>query len=469
MLISVARAGRAFVANLTSRVRPARSRRRPVSFRTQVEPLEGRALLAAGAGQGLTVASYWVGGWKVNSTDLLSVGELPPHHRTPPALFMAYDTNFFQRPGTPLEGYRFVVDPKVGPDAATLTGTVVATLSGAKVGRFTLHATPNPNYATVPDSFTGQYSTGAGTFALHGTNVGENYEPGFWISGWGLPRERPIGGGGSTSPPGHLAVPHMFPPGTTTVVSDTVPTYRWTAVAGATSYELVVTDITPGIRPSLAKQFDETVDGTAFTPAPQRTLNPAHYYDVKVRANDGAGATSAWSNGQKFKIAEQKSRFFRIRVDKGLELSGFANYSRFVFTIQALEDSQGRNALGPPRVLIFRGPGVGLPTKLPIGISGETSWDVIETPTAMTVDDLVGHGLKPDGGITLYPSWSFGPKGSDTTMRLEFATPWGNFTQKITVNGWGFGVTLATQYAGWWSVFPAPKYDPSLWPNSLNP
>jgi hypothetical protein len=272
---------------------------------------------------------------------------------------------------------------------------------------------------------------------------------------------------------GYLTAPHMHPPGPSTVVKDTEPTFHWTRVAGATSYELVVTDITPGIdtgdanRRGLAHVLDESgLTGTTFTLP--FTLNPGHYYAVEVRASNAGSQVSEWSNEPKFKIAEQKSRYFRIRLDKTLELSGGANYGRFVFTIQALTDSEGRDALGPPRILIFRGPGLTVPNPIPIGISGESTWDDFTTPTPMTVDHLAGGG-----GMTLYPSISLplpGPlSGTDTRMTLAFTKHGRNFTQTIQVNSSGFGITLLTTYVGVWEVLRAPEYDPSLWPNTVVP
>jgi hypothetical protein len=274
-------------------------------------------------------------------------------------------------------------------------------------------------------------------------------------------------GGGGSGGTIHLKAPKLSRPGKSTVVEDTEPEFHWTRVPGATSYELVVTDITPGIRPSLANAVDETdITGTSFKL--NYTLNPAHYYSVQVRAfADDPDQPGPWSNSPHFKIAEQKTRYFRIRLDKTLELSAGASYARFVFTVQALDDSEGRPALGPPRLMIFRGPGKSAPTgpvELPVGFSGVSTWDDLTTPKKMSVDELDGPGT-----MTLQPSLSLGVSIFGSPTILTFLKPGHHITDSLDVTSDGVGITLLSLYTGIFSVERPPNYDPDLWPNTLNP
>ncbi len=180
---------------------------RSVAFHTQVESLEGRALMTASPGV-LTVASYWVGWWEVNNNALLDVSEAPPHDSPYPYLDVIYTTNFFSGSISSAQTYYFVLPLTLNPDASTLTGSVDTLSSGTmSLGTFTLNATPNPDYMNVNDTFTGQFTTSAGTVDLEGTYLGENYEPGLTETGWGLPRERPIPE--PTAPPPARPVPPL--------------------------------------------------------------------------------------------------------------------------------------------------------------------------------------------------------------------------------------------------------------------
>jgi hypothetical protein len=212
MLISLARAARTIAGRFSGRARPVGRRNRSVAFRTQFEPLEGRALLAGGGN--LTYASYWVGVW--HTTDgQLTVGETPGHHSRYPILFMALNTGAYNPPGSaPAPAYGFNLDPNIDPDSATLRGAVQTANAQGKsvnVGRFTLKANPNPNYPHELDSFTGTFNAPTGVVHFTGTYVppggpGSERPPDEYLAGWDLPRERPIEtatgppSGGSTPP-----------------------------------------------------------------------------------------------------------------------------------------------------------------------------------------------------------------------------------------------------------------------------
>jgi uncharacterized repeat protein (TIGR03803 family) len=326
----------------------------------------------------------------------------------------------------------------------------------ATVADFPHHGTPG----TLPFGTVTVDSQGNVYGVAHGEQGQGNAQAVYWKLSLGDNT-----GGGGSPPPANLAAPKMRPPSSrSTVVKNTEPTFKWTRVHGATSYELRVTDITPGISPALATAIDETVPtGTSFTP--NYTLNPAHYYEVQVRAMNSAGGSGPWSNAPHFKIAEQKTRFYRIRLDSSYEGSAAAfDKGIFNFTIQALEDSKSRPALGPPRLMTFEGGGLGIPTPLPVGFAGTSTWDDLTLPKAMTVDSLAGAGA-----ITLGSSVSLGPAGFSSKTLLTFSKLGNQFKFFLAVNSSGVGITFATEYVGEWTVEKAPRYDMTLWPNTLTP
>ena len=275
-----------------------------------------------------------------------------------------------------------------------------------------------------------------------------------------------VGGGGSGGQPGpvQLKAPKMSRPSASTIVNATQPKFHWSRVAGAASYEVLITDITPGISEANTTFLDqEDIPGTSFKP--DLPLNPAHYYTVQARAIGSDGEAGPWSNEPKFKIAEQESRSFQIRLDQTLELSAGASYARFVFTVQALTDSHGVRALGPPRIMIFRGPGKSAPTgpiNLPVGFSGVTTWDYFKTTKNITIDELDGPGT-----MTLGPSVTAGPASLSSPTILAFLKKGHHITVTLNVSSSGIGITLLSLYAGDYQVLPAPNYDPDLWPNTI--
>ena len=295
----------------------------------------------------------------------------------------------------------------------------------------------------------------------HGEQGEGNYQAVFWkLSGLGDNT-----GGGGSGPPANLAAPKMRPPSRrSTVVNNTEPTFKWSPVHGAASYELLVMDITPGISEGNSITFDQkALTGTSFTR--MLPLNPAHLFAVQVRAIDSAGQPGPWSNAPHFKIAEQKTRYYRIRLDSSTEgATAVFGAATFDFTIQALEDSKGRPALGPPRLVNFKGGGLGIPTPLPVSHSFTSTWDDFTLPKAMTVDSLAGAGA-----ITLGAAVSLGPVGFSSKTVLDFSKPGNPITDSLNVNSSGIGLTGAIKYVGEWKVEKAPHYDLTLWPNTLFP
>jgi hypothetical protein len=85
-----------------------------------------------------------------------------------------------------------------------------------------------------------------------------------------------------------------LPVGTT----DASPTFRWSAVTGATGYELQVLDTTGG---SISYPLTPTpVNGTSYTPA--SPLTPGRTYEWEVAAYDSAGHETTWSNPLSFRV-----------------------------------------------------------------------------------------------------------------------------------------------------------------------
>jgi uncharacterized repeat protein (TIGR03803 family) len=365
-----------------------------------------------------------------------------------------------QYPGGGLTDDGGILIGETGAGGAEGVGTVFevdpSNFTVATVADFPHHGTPG----TLPFGTLTVDSQGNVYGVAHGEQGQGNYQAVYWkLSGLG----DNAGGGGGSEPPANLAAPKMRPPSKrSTVVNNTEPTFKWTPVKGATSYELLVTDITPGIRDELAKALDQTVTGTSYTP--MYTLNPAHYYEVEVRAIDSAGEPGPWSNAPHFKIAEQKTRYYRIRLDSSFEASDRAAGGIFNFTIQALEDSKNREALGPPRLMTFTGLGTGVPTPLPVGFSGTSTWDDFTLPKAMTVDSLAGPGV-----MTLPPSATFGSAGFSSPTELVFLKPGEQIKDSLNVNSVSVGINVLTIYGGKWRVEKAPHYDLTLWPNTLTP
>jgi uncharacterized repeat protein (TIGR03803 family) len=282
------------------------------------------------------------------------------------------------------------------------------------------------------------------------------------------------GGGGGGTTPENLTAPKLSRPGKSSILQTTTPRFKWTRVKGATSYELLITDITPGIQAALSHPVDEMVyTGTAFTLPSSYTLNPGHYYYAQVRAiGSDPNQPGPWSNEVKFKIAEQKTDSYRIRLDFAGGISLEAAGGVYAFTIQALDDSEDRPALGPPRVMIFGGAGGSFPSPLEGSFTTTSEWVDFRTPRKILVDDLDGAG-----GITSYPSittpFSFdGVLGDLTTTRLivVFRIKGRKFQDNLSFSDTnGIGIDTGTILAGKWKVLKAPRYDPTLWPNKIVP
>ncbi|MDA0834523.1 MAG: pre-peptidase C-terminal domain-containing protein [Planctomycetota bacterium] len=93
---------------------------------------------------------------------------------------------------------------------------------------------------------------------------------------------------------GPIASPTLLGPLTST--TDDTPTFEWTAIDGASSYELVVHDITSGAQ----NVIHVVVNSTSYTRAV--ALDLGHSYSWKVRAVTQMGATSAYSSLAYFNI-----------------------------------------------------------------------------------------------------------------------------------------------------------------------
>ncbi len=105
----------------------------------------------------------------------------------------------------------------------------------------------------------------------------------------GTPTDTPV----ATSTPGSGPPQQIAPIGST---SDNPPSFEWTAVTGATSYQMALYDAT-----DKAYEFLQITSGTMFTPL--QGLDPAHSWRWKARARtaSGWGAFGAFVN---FNIAE---------------------------------------------------------------------------------------------------------------------------------------------------------------------
>jgi hypothetical protein len=330
---------------------------------------------------------------------------------------------------------------------------------------------PNNNFsitmsAANPDAFSGQITINGVTTAWTGTYAGiamDNFT-GAVVQDPAITRPAPIIVNSPGNPPPHhrLAPPVLNPVGE--MVADTQPTFTWSPVDGATSYDILLKDVTPRRVPGreIVVLNQEGLTGTSFTIPDSFRLSPEHTYKVEVRASDGA-KTSAPSDPLKFTVAEQLTNAFRIRVDYSLEADVGIGISHFKFTIQAVEDSLGRPDYGPPRILRFTGPGVGIvDLHIPYGLgaAAKTSWTDLTTPAPMYLS-----GFKRLGSLIVKPSYGVGTlAGSDTDLTVGFLfTPAGSFSRPVVVSGASVGVTVVTAYAGLWTVG---GYDKSLWPNT---
>jgi hypothetical protein len=86
-----------------------------------------------------------------------------------------------------------------------------------------------------------------------------------------------------------VGVPVVSAPAGT--ITDTNPTFGWSAVAGADHYDLWISDLTTGQEQALR---NKNVTGTSTTFS--QPLVPGHDYRIWVRTIDGAGFTSDWSS-----------------------------------------------------------------------------------------------------------------------------------------------------------------------------
>ncbi len=180
-----------------------------------------------------------------------------------------------------------------------------------------------------------------------------------------------------------------------------------------------------------------------------------------------------WSNVHKFKVAEQKTNNYRIRLDFAGGVSLAASGGVYAFTIQALDDSRGRPALGPPRVMLFGGAGAGLPSWLQASFSTTSEWVSFTTPRPILVDELAGiGGITSSPSITTPFSFDGGILGELTTTRLILGFKIKGRGYQTNLNfsdSKGIGLDTGTTLGGAWYVVKPPQYDPTLWPNKLVP
>ncbi len=91
--------------------------------------------------------------------------------------------------------------------------------------------------------------------------------------------------------------PELVAPASAGSTLDTTPTFSWTAVTGATLYDIWVNDLTDGTNGVIR---DMAVAGTSFTPA--TPLTPGHTYLWTVRAIGANGKPGMWGTHRTFTI-----------------------------------------------------------------------------------------------------------------------------------------------------------------------
>lgn len=91
-----------------------------------------------------------------------------------------------------------------------------------------------------------------------------------------------------------LTAPSLYSPASST--SDTTPTYAWTSVSGAASYELVVYDVAAGQEVTA----QAGITATSYTPA--TTLSHGGHYQAFVRAVDSNGSPGPYSSPHEFTV-----------------------------------------------------------------------------------------------------------------------------------------------------------------------
>jgi hypothetical protein len=97
-----------------------------------------------------------------------------------------------------------------------------------------------------------------------------------------------------------FAIPPLATPaatGPTGSITTLLPTFSWSAVAGADHYDVWVNDLTTGQGGALS---NSSVIGTSWTPSTPLVQN--HTYEWWVRAVSSNGGVSAWSTGQTFVV-----------------------------------------------------------------------------------------------------------------------------------------------------------------------
>jgi hypothetical protein len=119
--------------------------------------------------------------------------------------------------------------------------------------------------------------------------AGHNYE--WWLRAYDNENDTSPWSNGATftlSPTPQL----LYPEGPT---SNLQPVFQWSAVPGASDYELWVSDLTAGTAPLIDNQ---NITGTTLMPA--TPLLPGHTYQWWVRALDATNTAYPWSSGDTF-------------------------------------------------------------------------------------------------------------------------------------------------------------------------
>ena len=138
-----------------------------------------------------------------------------------------------------------------------------------------------------------------------------------------------------------LLSPTLIEPATFT--NTTRPTITWSAVSGAVSYEIVVTDVTSGASPFIR----ETVSGTSFTTAVDFGLGR---FRVSIRATNASGQKSGWSTPYEFRnyllVTPQAINRLQSTARPTIEwnaLQGAAQYDLWIDNITAGQSQIIRN------------------------------------------------------------------------------------------------------------------------------
>src|SRR5262249_13330319 len=109
-----------------------------------------------------------------------------------------------------------------------------------------------------------------------------------------------VGTGGEGPMSAEVSATPRQPSGPSGTITTDVPTFVWSAVAGAVGYDLWVNDLTTGLSPVL---FRSSLPGASLTLTAAEALSPGHSYRWWVRGVTGSGAALAWGALTDFTIA----------------------------------------------------------------------------------------------------------------------------------------------------------------------